>query len=115
MILNVVRNWLNKLFQNETLFPPTESLRKHNGIYKTLTKRTAKRKVVQVMSDIKKPNRAVDKEIVFKFIKKSNKGITAHTLANKTGHSQKKIEKVLDNLEKKGKIECFLPGVYTKA
>jgi hypothetical protein len=37
------------------------------------------------------------------------------TLEKKTGYSQKKLQKVVKQLKKDGKIKNYLRGVYTKA
>jgi predicted HTH transcriptional regulator len=67
------------------------------------------------MSATKNPNKPVTTEIVYEFIQKSNKGVTKRTLTEKTGYSNKKVEKVVAHLKKQGKIKSFLQGVYTKA
>lgn len=64
---------------------------------------------------MKKPNKPVTSEIVYEFIQRSTKGVTARTLTEKTGFSNKRIEKVVAHLKKQGKIKSFLQGVYTKA
>jgi len=55
------------------------------------------------------------KEVVYDYIQLSNRGVTAFTLMEKTGFTKKKIEKIVDQLEKQGKVKSFLQGVYTKA
>jgi len=63
---------------------------------------------------MKKPKKPVTTEIVYEFIQRSTKGVTARTLTEKTGYSNKRIEKVVAHLEKQGKIKSFLHGIYTK-
>jgi len=67
------------------------------------------------MNGYKNPNRPVTTEIVYEFIQRSDKGVTTRTLKEKTGYSNKKIEKVVTQLKKQGKVKSFLQGVYTKA
>jgi len=67
------------------------------------------------MNGYKKANKPVTTEIVYEFIQRSNKGVTKRTLTQKTGYSNKKIEKVVTQLKKQGKVKSFLQGVYTKA
>jgi DNA-binding MarR family transcriptional regulator len=80
-----------------------------------LKNRTFRRKVVQIMSAVKKPNNTIIKAVVYDLIYLSKKGVTTITLTEKTGYSKKKIEKAVDQLEKQGKVKSFLQGVYTKA
>jgi len=67
------------------------------------------------MSAKKDPCKIIEKEIVCEFISTSDKGITVCTLEEKTGYSQKKIQKAVKQLKKEGKIKNYLRGVYTKA
>jgi uncharacterized membrane protein len=64
---------------------------------------------------MKKPNDPMVKEVVYDLIQMSNKGVTTITLTKKTGYSKKKIEKIVGQLEKKGKVKSYIQGVYIKA
>ena len=56
-----------------------------------------------------------DLALVLGLIKRNSKGTTAATLVNETGFDQKRIKNIVNQLKRKGKITCFLHGIYTKA
>jgi len=53
-------------------------------------------------------------DTVLTIVRRSKKGVSVDTIAQKTGYNKGKIYNILSTLKKLGKIKAVSRGVYTK-